>query len=268
MLNKLADGPRTTKMPLLFIGHGSPMNAIHDNAYTKMLTSLGQRLPRPQAILVVSAHWMTKGTWVTEMEKPKTIHDFYGFPKPLFDVQYPAPGSPEVAKLVREIVSEPQVGADTHEWGLDHGTWAVLKHMYPDADVPVLQLSLDLQKSPDYHVKIGEQLSRLRERGVLILGSGNLVHNLRQIRWEPGAPAFDWAIEFDEWIKKKLVARDFKSVLHDFHETAAGKLSIPTTEHYLPLHYILGAVGKDDELHFEHEEMQNGSISMRSIRLG
>ena len=268
MFNKLKNGPSTEKMPLLFIGHGSPMNAIDDNSYTKNLTALGQKIPKPAAILVISAHWMTDGNWVTEMTTPKTIHDFHGFPQPLFDVQYPAPGSPETAKLIRELVNEPKVNPDLTDWGLDHGTWAVLRHMYPNADIPVLQLSLDLKQPADYHIKIGQQLSKLREKGVLILGSGNLVHNLRTLRWEPNAKPYDWAVEFDEWLKKKLTERDFKSVLNDFHQTPAGKLSVPSMDHYLPLHYILGAADKNDELHFEYEEMQNGSISMRSFSLG
>lgn len=255
------------RMPVLFIGHGSPINAIDTNPYTKTLNALGENLPRPRAILVVSAHWMTEGTWVTEMSKPKTIHDFYGFPQALFDVQYPAPGSPEVAKLVRETVRDPKVHGDKEMWGLDHGTWSVLRHLYPKADIPVLQLSLNMEQPPEYHAKLGRELSALRDEGVLILGSGNLVHNLRTIKWEPGAEAYDWAIEFDEWLKKKLIERDFKSVLDDFHSTRAGKLSIPTLEHYYPLHYVLGASNEKDELKFEYEEMQNGSISMRSFSL-
>lgn len=267
MLNKLWNGQKSERMPLLFIGHGSPMNAIDTNAYTKNLNLLGQNLPRPQVILVVSAHWMTKGTWVTEMSRPKTIHDFYGFPQALFDVQYPAPGSPEVAKFLQNTIAYPQIQGDLSDWGLDHGTWAVLRHMYPNADIPVLQLSLDLNQPPEYHIKLGEQLSALRDRGVLILGSGNLVHNLRTIRWEPNAPAYDWAIEFDDWLKQKLLRRDFSAVLNDFHKTEAGKLSIPSMDHYYPLHYILGASDKKDQLKFEYEEMQNGSISMRSFSL-
>jgi 4,5-DOPA dioxygenase extradiol len=268
MLNKLFENKKTEKMPVFFIGHGSPMNAIDDNSYTQTLNRLGETLPRPTAILVISAHWMSEGTWVTEMPNPKTIHDFYGFPQALFDVQYPAPGSPELAKLVQETVVDPRVNADREMWGLDHGTWSVLRHMYPKADIPVVQLSIYMEQPPEYHVKVGQQLTKLRERGVLIVGSGNLVHNLRQIRWEPGAPAHDWAIEFDQWLKQKLEARDFDSVLNKFHATEAGKLSVPTMDHYYPLHYVLGAAEKTDELKFIYEEMQNGSISMRSVQLG
>jgi 4,5-DOPA dioxygenase extradiol len=267
MMDKLMDAKKSERMPLLFVGHGSPMNAIDANSFTKTLNTLGAKLPKPRAILVISAHWMTRGTFVTEMARPKTIHDFGGFPKALFEVQYPAPGSPELAKLVRETVLNPKVSSDLDEWGLDHGTWSVLRHMYPQADVPVVQLSLNIQESPEYHKKLGSQLSTLRDHGVLILGSGNLVHNLRTIKWEPGAEAYDWALEFDSWIKKKLVEGDFKSTLFDFHQTQAGKLSVPTMEHYYPLHYILGAADKKHELRFEYEEMQNGSISMRSFSL-
>lgn len=268
MINKLLNGSPTERMPVLFVGHGSPMNAIDNNDYTKTLGALGKKLPKPKAILVISAHWMTEGTWVTEMAKPKTIHDFYGFPQALFDVRYPAPGSPETAKLIQQVISDPKIHGDQEKWGLDHGTWSVLRHLYPDANIPVLQLSLDMTQPPEYHANLGRQISQLRDKGVLILGSGNLVHNLRQIRWEPNAKPYDWAIEFDEWFKKKLIDRDFKAVMNDFHNSKAGNLSIPTLDHYYPLHYILGAANDHDELKFEYEELQNGSISMRSFRLG
>ncbi len=268
MIDKLLNGPNTKRMPLLFIGHGSPMNAIDDNNFTRTLNILGSKLPKPRAILVISAHWMTEGTWVTEMAKPKTIHDFYGFPQELFDVQYPAPGSPETAKLIQEMTTHPKVHGDREMWGLDHGTWSVLRHLYPQADIPVLQLSLHMAQPPEYHYKLGQELSMLRDKGILILGSGNLVHNLHQIRWEPNAKPYDWAVEFDEWLKRKLSDRDFSAVINDFHRTKAGNLSVPTLDHYYPLHYILGAADDRDELKFEYEELQNGSISMRSFRLG
>ncbi|UOF02443.1 4,5-DOPA-extradiol-dioxygenase [Bdellovibrio reynosensis] len=268
MLDKLMNGPNSERMPVLFIGHGSPMNAIDSNPYTKTLNSLGEKLPKPKAILVISAHWMTEGSWITEMPKPKTIHDFYGFPQELFDVQYPAPGSPEIAKFIRESVQHPRIHADTEMWGLDHGTWSVLRHLYPAADIPVLQLSLHMEKPVEYHIELGKQLSQLRDKGILILGSGNLVHNLRTIRWEPNAQPYDWAVEYDEWLKARLLDRDFSAVLNDFHRTEAGKMSIPTMEHYYPLHYVLGAADSADELKFEYEELQNGSISMRSFSLG
>lgn len=268
MFGKLKAGPLSPRMPVFFIGHGSPMNAIEKNAYTQRLNALSTEIPRPTAILVVSAHWMTEGTWITEMVHPKTIHDFYGFPQELFDVQYPAPGSPEVASLIRETIKKPAVHGDKDLWGLDHGTWSVLNHLYPAADIPVLQLSLYMAQPPEYHYQLGRQLAFLRDRGVLILGSGNLVHNLRKIKWEPAASPYDWALEFDSWLKGRLEQRDFSSVLHHFHKTEAGRLSVPSLDHYYPLNYILGASDPSDELRFEYEEIQNGSISMRSFSLG
>lgn len=256
-----------TLMPTIFFGHGSPMNAIQDNAYTRSLSSLGEKLPVPEAILCVSAHWMTRGTWITHMEKPKTIHDFYGFPQPLFDIQYPAPGSPDIAKLVQKEVNEPKIQLN-EDWGLDHGTWAVLKFLYPKANIPVMQLSLDMTQPPEYHFKLGQELAKLREKGVLIIGSGNIVHNLRTIKWENNAVPYDWAIEYDEWSKEKLLKRDFKALQDDVVKTQAGRLSVPTMDHYYPLLYILGASNNKDEMRFEYEEIQNSSISMRSFSFG
>jgi len=258
----------TARMPIVFIGHGNPMNAVETNAFTQSLSELGKKLPQPKAVLCISAHWMTEGTWVTAMSKPKTIHDFYGFPQELFDIQYPAPGHPELAKTICDTVASPSIHGDKEMWGLDHGAWSVLKHMYPQAAVPVVQLSLYMARGPEYHENIGQQLAKLREQGVLILGSGNLVHNLRRIRWEAQAPAYDWALEFDEWCRQKLMAKDYRSLLYDFHNSEAGKLSVPSMDHYWPLHYILGAAHKDDVLNFEYEEIQNASISMRSFTLG
>jgi 4,5-DOPA dioxygenase extradiol len=258
---------QTTRMPVLFVGHGSPMNAIEDNAFTRVLSDLGKTIARPRAILMVSAHWMTEGTWVTGMPKPKTIHDFYGFPQTLFDVQYPAPGSPETAKLIAAMIHEPKINIDLEMWGLDHGAWSVLKHIYPKADIPVVQLSLNIAKPAAYHFNLGQQLASLRDQGILIIGSGNLVHNLNRLNWESEAPPYDWAIAFDAWLKEKLTQRDFAAVMNDYHKTEAGKLSVPTLEHYYPLHYVLGAAHKDDELHFAYEAIQNASISMRTFLL-
>lgn len=256
-----------TQMPVLFIGHGSPMNALANNAYTRTLKALGESLPRPKCILAISAHWQSEGSGVTEALAPKTIHDFGGFPKPLFEIQYPAPGSPEVAKLIQETIKDPPIQGDSEQWGLDHGTWSVLIHMYPRADIPVVQLSLDMLSSPEYHFLLGQKLRFLRSQGVLIFGSGNLVHNLRRIRWEDQAQPFEWAIEFDEWIKGKLLQRDHQSLVSDFRNSEAGRLSVPTLDHYLPALYVLGAADADDRLNFEYEEIQNGSISMRSFSL-
>jgi 4,5-DOPA dioxygenase extradiol len=255
-----------TRMPAIFLGHGSPMNAISDNAFTRALTSLGRRLPRPRAILCVSAHWMSEGTWVTGMSNPKTIHDFYGFPKELFEVQYPAPGNLDVAQQVTSVVLDPKIQLDREMWGFDHGTWSVLRHMYPEARIPVLQLSVYIKQPPEYHYQIGLQLRALRNQGILIVGSGNIVHNLRFIRWEEGAKPYDWAIEFDEWVKSRLKERDHRALLEEATRCSeSGKLSIPTPDHYYPLLYPMGASDDQDELNFEYEEIQNGSISMRCV---
>lgn len=255
-------------MPVLFIGHGSPMNAIADNAYTRTLNALGASLEIPKVILVISAHWMTRGTFVTRMKMPKTIHDFGGFPQALFDVQYPAPGSPETADLIRSLVREPPISADETEWGLDHGTWSVLRHMYPRANIPVLQMSLSISDPPEYHMRLAEQLKSLREKGVLILGSGNIVHNLRQIKWDENAKPHDWALEFDEWMKVQLEKRDYKKIMAEAFASNAGRLSSPTPDHFLPIYYALGASDSSDNLKFEYEQMQNASLSMRSLSLG
>lgn len=257
-----------SRMPVLFLGHGSPMNAIADNNFTRTLKQLGKRLDKPRAILCVSAHWMTEGTWVTGMENPKTIHDFYGFPQALFDVQYPAKGNPEIAKLVQSEIIDPKVHLDHEMWGIDHGTWSVLRHMYPEAEVPVLQLSIYMEQPAQYHFKVGQELAKLRDQGVLIVGSGNIVHNLRRLDWNDHASPHDWAIEFDEWSKNKMNQRDFKSLQFDYLKTEAGKLSVPTPDHYYPLLYVLGASDETDELRYEYEEIQNSSISMRCVSFG
>ena len=256
------------RLPVLFIGHGSPMYAIEDNAFTRKLSELGRRIPRPKVILCISAHWMTEGTWVTHMSKPKTIHDFYGFPQALFDVEYPAPGSPETADLIRDVVKAPVVHTDDEMWGLDHGTWAVLKHMYPRAEVPVLQMSVYMEMPAEYHFNIGERLRFLRDQGVLIIGSGNIVHNLRVIDFENRSSAFGWAIEFDEWVKERMVSRDYRSIMTEATTSKAGKLSVPTPDHWYPVFYTLGAADHNDHLQFEYEGIENGSISMRCFSMG
>lgn len=256
------------KMPVIFLGHGSPMNALADNTWTRALQKLGKTLPRPRALLVISAHWMTRGIWVTHMQNPRTIHDFYGFPKELFEIQYPAPGSPELAETVQGLVADPEISPDDSEWGLDHGTWSVLKHVFPEAQIPVVQLSLDIAKPPEFHYQLGQKLQALREQGVLILGSGNIVHNLRRLDWSPQAAPMAWAVEFDQWVKGRAEARDFNSLVIDYSKTEAGRLSVPTPDHYFPLLYILGAAQPQDELHFDVNEIQHGSIAMRSFRFG
>lgn len=255
-------------MPTLFIGHGSPMNAIEQNEFTKTISNLGKSLPTPKAILMISAHWMTKKTLISGVDKPKTIHDFYGFPQHLYTIQYPAPGSPQKANEIIKSIKDPKLHLDLEEWGLDHGTWSVLNHLYPKAHIPVFQLSLDMTKPMEFHFDLGKKLNYLREQGVMIMGSGNIVHNLRQIKWDSNANVYDWAIEFDEWVKTKLVKRDFKSLMNDPLKFQAGKLSVPTLDHYLPLLYVLGASNQKDQLNFDFEGYQNASISMRCVRFG
>lgn len=255
-------------MPVLFVGHGSPMNAITSNVYTKSLTKLGESLQEPKAILCISAHWMTKGTFVTHMVQPKTIHDFFGFPEELFKVQYPAPGSLEFSAKTANEILEPKIGLDTKEWGLDHGTWSVMKHLYPKANIPIFQLSLDMSKPPEFQFELGKKIRFLRELGVLIIGSGNIVHNLKAINWSENAPAFEQAIEFDNWVKSKVEDRNYKSLVTDFTKTESGRFSVPTPDHYYPLLYILGASVESDKQQTVIEGFQNASISMRSILLG
>lgn len=256
------------RMPVLFIGHGSPMNAIASNVYTHMLGRLHKLYPAPRAILCISAHWLTEDTRVTYMEHPKTLHDFFGFPPELFAVQYPAPGSPETADLICSTVTEPRILPDDKSWGIDHGAWSVLRHIHPAADVPVVQLSIDMSRPAEYHYNIGRQLQPLRDEGVLILGSGNIVHNLRRIDRDPDAAPYDWAVEFDNWIKESLLARNYDAIVHDYAATEAGRLSVPTPDHYLPFLYVLGAGGTEDPLRFEYEAMQNASVSMRTFSIG
>jgi 4,5-DOPA dioxygenase extradiol len=256
------------KMPVVFIGHGNPMNAIRDTPFTRMLRELGRRLPRPKAVLCISAHWMTEGSWITHMSNPKTIHDFYGFPKELFEVQYPAPGDPGTAERISRNSSEPSIHLDNEIWGLDHGTWSVLRHIYPAADIPVLQLSLNIIEGPEFHFALGEKLKALRQQGVLIVGSGNIVHNLRRVNFDDDAPPFDWAVEFDAWVKERLENGDYRAIVREATGSNAGKLSIPTPDHWYPLLYTLGAADEPDGLRFEYEGIENASISMRCLSLG
>lgn len=224
-------------MPVLFIGHGSPMNGIEDNEFSERWTRMAKELLVPQAVLVVSAHWFRKGTLVTAMDFPRTIHDFGGFPQALFDVQYPAPGSPALAKETASLIHTTQVEMD-HDWGLDHGTWTIVRHMYPKANIPVLQLSIDYTKDPQYHYELAKELYGLRKKGVLIIGSGNMVHNLRMVAWdkinEPGY-GYDWAIEMNQTFKQLITAGDDQSLIRYDQLGTAGRLAIPTPEHYLPV---------------------------------
>lgn len=255
--------PHTDMMPVMFVGHGNPMNAIMQNEFTKTWNKLGSQLPKPKAIICVSAHWLTNGTYVTAMEKPKTIHDFGGFPRELFEQQYPAPGSPELAKQVGLVVKTTDV-KDDYQWGLDHGTWSVLLPMYPQADIPVLQLSIDYSKPPQYHYELAKQLKELRRKGVLIMGSGNIVHNLGMIDFE-NKTRFEWAYEFDEKIKSFIDKGDHESVIRYDKLGTIARYAVPTNDHYLPLMYTLGLQYKKDHISYFNDKMDAGSISMRSI---
>jgi 4,5-DOPA dioxygenase extradiol len=255
----------STKMPVLFIGHGSPMNAIESNAFTRALEQLGTELPRPKAICVVSAHWVTRGSQVQASEWPRTIHDFYGFPKPLYEVQYPAPGAPdEAARLAREH----HFVAD-QDWGLDHGAWSVLRHMYPKADVPVFQLSLDQTRTLVEHVALGEELEKLRTRGILIVGSGNLVHNLHKMNWEMPQGAFPWASEFDQKVKKSIEEHDLERIAAPdrWGEQLLAEAH-PTLEHYAPILYCMAATDESDSVGYPYEGIEFGSVSMRTVVFG
>ena len=266
LVRDLARHPETgSRLPVLFIGHGSPMNAIEETEFSRAWADLALRLPRPRAVLCVSAHWETRGTRVTAMARPRTIHDFHGFPPELHARQYPAPGSPETAQLTRETVRQTEVQPDV-EWGLDHGAWAVLARMYPQADVPVVQLSLDQGKTPEAHYALGRELQSLRDRGVLIVGSGNIVHNLRRMVWEE--EAFDWAVEFDEAVRARLLARDHAALVQPGRLGRAASLAVPTPEHYLPLLYVAAAAVAAEPLEFFAERVMFGSISMRGVAFG
>lgn len=253
------------RMPLVFLGHGSPMNAIEDTDYSRAWTELGQTLPRPKAILVVSAHWMTKGTTLVDVSAmPRTIHDFYGFPDALFAQQYPVSGNPELAREVVSLLASHHAEED-ETWGLDHGAWTVLKYLYPGADVPVFQVSIDMRQDLGYQLEIGKTLSELRDRGVLILGSGNVVHNLRSVRWGKGSKPHDFAVEFDTLFAEKLEGRDFAALSNRKRLGSLLRMAHPTVDHYLPALTIAGASDKRDALTFMTSDIDLGSISMRSF---
>jgi 4,5-DOPA dioxygenase extradiol len=266
-LNKMADAFKSTEqMPVLFLGHGDPMNAIRQNEFTHGWQQIGRSVPKPNAILCISAHWETNGTFVTAMQKPKTIHDFYGFPKELFDVEYPAPGSPELAEETRKTVIKTDVGLDS-QWGLDHGCWSVLKHLYPAADVPVIELSLDHNKPSQWHYELAKDLSPLRKKGVLIVGSGNMVHNLRMLDWNSPA-GFDWAEEANEKMKS-LIVKGATRELIDYPALGQDvRMAVPTPEHYLPLLYVMGVKDAEDEISFENDQTVLGSLSMTCVKIG
>jgi 4,5-DOPA dioxygenase extradiol len=266
IIRNLAAAPETeATMLALFIGHGNPMNAIEDTEFSRAWAEVALSLPKPKALLCVSAHWETAGTRVTAMEQPKTIHDFYGFPPALFEKRYPAPGSPDLARMVQGLVRTAAIELDS-DWGLDHGEWSVLCRMFPDADVPVIQLSLDQRKIPASHYELGRELRGLRKKGVLILGSGNIAHNLREMAWEDSA--YDWALEFDARIKGLILSGDHEAIIGYSKLGRSAHLAVPTPEHYLPLLYVLGTQDDSDGVAFFADKVTLGSMSMRSVKIG
>lgn len=263
-------GESTPKMPVLFIGHGSPMNAIEENEFVQGWRNLGKTIPRPKAILCVSAHWETKGTFVTAVQKPQTIHDFGGFPKALYEVQYPAPGSPELAKETKGVITKTEVGLD-EKWGLDHGAWSVIRRIYPEADIPVIEMSLDYSKPPRYHYELGKELAALRSKGVLIIGSGNMVHNLRMVAWDKmNEPeyGFDWAIQANETIKRLIEDTNYKELINYPLLGKEVQLAVPSPEHFLPLLYALALRGENEAATFFNDKPVMGALTMTSVKIG
>jgi len=258
----------TELLPTIFFGHGNPMNAISKNSYSEGWAAIGTSLPRPRAVLVLSAHWYIAGCAVTAMSAPRTIHDFGGFPKELYEVRYPAPGSPELARRVKGLLSPVPVELDD-QWGLDHGTWAVLAHVFPKADIPVVQLSIDETQPVKFHYEIGKLLAPLREEGVLVIASGNIVHNLHAYAWgRHGVKPFDWAMRFEKHAKELLLKGD-DALLIDYEKLGQdAMLSVPTPDHYLPLLYILGLRRRDEAVSFPVEGVDGGSVSMLTVRIG
>lgn len=256
--------------PVFFIGHGSPMNGIENNDFSNKWKEIGSKIELPSAVLVVSAHWLTKGTHVTAMQEPKTIHDFGGFPQELFEVQYPAPGSPFLAEETAKLITSTDVGLD-HDWGLDHGTWTIVRHMFPEANVPVLQLSIDYYKPAQYHYDLAKQLYDLRKRGVMIIGSGNMIHNLRMVDWKnldtPGF-GYDWALELNDTLKKHLNNKNHQPLINYESMGKSALLAIPTPDHYFPMIYSLALQSDKDDLEIFNDQLVGGSLNMTSFRLG
>jgi 4,5-DOPA dioxygenase extradiol len=269
-LNQLSSSfNNTEKMPVLFLGHGSPMNAIEENEFVRGFREIGRTIPKPAAILCVSAHWETQGTFVTAMEKPKTIHDFGGFPKALYEVQYPAPGSPELAGETKELITTANIGLD-RSWGLDHGCWSVVKHLYPGADVPVIQLSLDRGKGPQYHYDLAKELASLRNKGVLIIGSGNMVHNLGMVAWDKMNTddfGFDWALEASAKMKDCILTNNHAPLIQYQNQGKAFQNAIPTPEHFLPLLYVLALKQKNETVDLFNDKAVGGSLTMTSVKI-
>lgn len=270
-LNKFASElTATSKMPVLFLGHGSPMNAIEENEFVQGFRKISKEIEKPKAILVVSAHWETRGTFVTAMENPQTIHDFGGFPQALFDVQYPAPGSPELARLTQEMVTSTDVHLDD-KWGLDHGSWSVIKHLYPNADIPVIQMSIDYTQPASYHYALAKQLAELRNKGVLIVGSGNNVHNLRMVSWQhmnTVGYGYDWATQANETMIKHILERNHQPLIEYQKQGKEFELAIPTPEHYIPMIYALALQENNEDIHIFNEQAVAGSLAMTSFKIG
>ena len=269
-ITRMFSGENTPRMPVLFVGHGSPMNAIEENEFVQGWRNLGKTLPHPKAILCVSAHWETRGTFVTAMPNPKTIHDFGGFPKALYEVEYPAPGSPELASETKRTVTKTTVGLD-EKWGLDHGAWSVIRRLYPEADVPVIQMSLHYGQAPQYHFELAKELLALRNKGVLIIGSGNMVHNLRMVAWDKiNEPeyGYDWAIQANDKFKTLIESGDFKSLTNYTDLGREVQLAVPTPDHYLPLLYSLALKDKDEPISFFNDKPVMGSLTMTSVKIG
>jgi 4,5-DOPA dioxygenase extradiol len=269
-LNRIASNQGSTEtMPVLFLGHGSPMNAIEENEFVTGFRNISKEIPRPKAVLCISAHWETMGTLLTAMDRPKTIHDFGGFPEELFRVQYPAPGSPELAKEVKGMLTKTEAGLD-QKWGLDHGAWSVIRHMYPKADIPVVQMSLDYYKPVKHHYELARELSSLREKGILIVGSGNMVHNLGLVAWDrlnDDEYAFDWATEAGNKMKQLILEGDHNELIRYQLLGSEFKMAVPTPEHFLPLLYVLAMQKKNDAVSIFNDRIVAGSISMTSVKV-
>lgn len=255
-------------MPVLFVGHGSPMNGIEDNEFSRKWASMAQNIPVPTAVLVVSAHWFTKGTHITAMDFPRTIHDFGGFPQALFDVVYPAPGDPELAVETAGLIQSTSVGLD-HDWGLDHGAWTIVRHMYPEANIPILQLSIDYTKDAGYHYELAKELQLLRKKGVLIMGSGNMVHNLRMMSWQMiNGGGYDWALQMNDKFKSLILNNEHQPLMNYQSLGKEAMLAIPTPEHYLPLMYTLGLKKENEEVSLFNDKAVGGSLTMTSVKIG
>jgi 4,5-DOPA dioxygenase extradiol len=260
----------TDNMPVLFLGHGSPMNAIEENEFVTGFRNVGASIMKPKAILCISAHWETRGTFVTAMPNPETIHDFEGFPKALFDVEYPAPGSPELAATTKQLITKTEVSL-TETWGLDHGCWSVIKHLYPAADVPIIQMSLDYTKPPQYHYDLAKELAALRNKGILIVGSGNLVHNLRMVAWDQLTTSgfgYDWAIEASNKMKQYITEGTHDKLINYKAQGKAFDLAIPSPDHYLPLLYTLAIQAPNDQVQLFNDKALGGSLTMTSLKIG